>query len=179
MPETPFYTVEQIRATESLVCADIGAAQDEIIRRLTYHLPQMIADENTRKGWTGNAAIVPPTEVLIAPADITSGHINKVLVAVTPTVTGQGIGAFRTDAALTVTAVFEKIVAGQQVRKFWRYRDLILMILYRYLRGCVNEEDVSCWSELYPGTSTLDNNEQAGYSAITCEYRLTQGPNIN
>ena len=179
MPETPFPTTEQIQTDGSLVTGDIAAAHDEIIRRIRTSLPDLIADEKTRRGWTGNQAIPVPVAYGIAPGDVTDSHVGHVLVGMQATKQALGAGNFLTNLTVAVYIVDQRIVADQQIRVYWTRGELVEKILFQYLTGCVNADDVTCWAELFPTGLTMLAEEYKNYAGVIVNFRLTQSPQMN
>ncbi|BCM88846.1 hypothetical protein IAD21_00688 [Abditibacteriota bacterium] len=180
MLETPLPTLEELRDLEPLVNGDIGAAQDELVRRLRLLLPDWIDAKNEANNWTGSTATpaIIPSDITLAPAVLTDDHIGKILVKVEVETTPEGIGgAFRNHAKVSIFSIDERIQSGQQVRVHWRRAEAIRLCLFPFLSGCVNAGGVRVWRSLVPTTYTLLTGEWAKqYSGTVATFQLIQPP---
>ena len=180
MPETPNPTVSDLVELEPLVNGDIGAAQDELVRRLRLLLPAWINAKNAANNWTGANAIpsVAPADIGTAPAVLTDGDIGKVLVEVEVETTPEGIGgAFRNRAKVSVFSIDERIQSGQQVRVHWRRAEAIRLCLFPFLSGCANANGAPVWRSLVPTDYSLLSGDWAkDYSGTVATFQLVQAP---
>jgi hypothetical protein len=183
--ETPNPTIEDLMEMDALINGDIGAAQDEVVRRLRMLLNGAITAKNTARGWTGNKAIPlikkPETDIDIAPSVLTDGHVGKILVGVSVDTSPQGIGGvFRNEAQVVIYQVEARINTAQQVRVNWKMAEAIRLCLFPFLSECVNERDEEVWAMLEPtGYSMLPGDWAEEFSGTQCTFRLVQSPNMN
>lgn len=178
MQETPNPTLEELFDLEPLVNGDIGAAQDELVRRLRMLLPAWIDAKNAAKDWTGLEAIPPiePRDIDVAPAVLTDEHIGKVLVKVAVETTPEGIGGvFRNKATVSISSIDERIQNGQQVSVHWRRTEAIRLCLFPFLSGCINDDGVRVWRSLVPTEYTLLSGDWSRhYSGTVAMFGLVQ-----
>jgi hypothetical protein len=185
MPETPNPSTEELMEMDSLVNGDIGAAQDEVVRRLQMLLNGAITAKNTQRGWTGNKAIPlikkPKDDIDIAPSVLSEGHIGKILVGVSVDTSPQGIGGvFRNEAQIVIYSVEARINTSHQVRANWKLAEAIRLCLFPFLTGCVNAQNERVWRTLEPtGYSMLPGDWAEEFSGTQCTFRLVQSPNLN
>ena len=178
--ETPNPSVQDLMEMDTLINGDIGAAQDEIVRRLKALLNSAIDAKNTARGWTGNQAIAliqnPNTDIEIAPSVLTEKHIGNILVGVSVDTTPLGIGGvFRNEAQVVIYQVEARINIAQQVRINWKMAESIRLCLFPFLNGCVNERNVKVWRVLEPtGYSMLPGDWAQEFSGTQSTFRLIQ-----
>ncbi len=180
MTETPNPTISELFDIEPLVNGDIGAAQDELVRRLQLLLPDWIAAKNAANNWTGTEAIPPvnPTDITLAPAVLSDDYIGAILIKVEVTTAPEGIGgAFRNAAKVEVFSIDERIQSDGQVRVHWRRAEAIRLCLFPFLSGCVNTGGMRVWRSLVPTNTTLLTGDWAkNYSGTVATFQLIQSP---
>ena len=183
MPETVNPAIADLLLNDELVNGDIGAAQDELVRRLQMLLPGVIAARNAAKGWTGGAAI--PTrgagDIESAPADLTDRHIGKILVDVNVETSAQGIGGvFRNTASVTIYSVEARIKVSQQLRVHWQFAESIRLCLFPFIGGCTDANNQRVWKSLVPtGYALASDDRFKNYSATQTTFTLIQSPSQN
>lgn len=188
MLETPNPTIVELLEIEALINGDIGAAQDEIVRRLRDILPSYIEAKNTARGWTGNDSIPliknPKTDIVIAPSVLDDSYVGKILVGASVDTSPEGIGGvFRNVAQIVVYSVDARIQTGKQVVVHWRLAETIRTVLAWFLvkpagSGCVNVSGQEVWRALEPtGYSMLPGDWAEQYSGTMATFTMTQSPN--
>ncbi|RYX80486.1 hypothetical protein EON83_28420 [bacterium] len=178
MQETPNPTLEELFDLEPLVNGDIGAAQDELVRRLRLLLPDWIDAKNESNDWPYEIPELNPEDITLAPAVLRDEHIGKVLVSVQVETTPEGIGgAFRNQAQVSIFCIDARIQSGQQVRIHWRRTEAIRLCLFPFLSGCVNAAGTRVWRSLVPTNYSLLSGDWAkNYSGTIANFQLIQPP---
>lgn len=177
MSATPTPTVEELLANDSLVNGDMGAAWDEIVARIKARLQPLIEAENSRKGWTGGLAMAAITDVIIAPTNITALHKNLALVAMEESTQPLGIGGgFISLWQVTVRVVGDLVQTPQQIRTMTRRGELVKTLLYPYLSGCRNADDVVVWRSCVPTGLTLTHELDKNISVAVVTFAMKQPP---
>lgn len=180
MTETPNPSTAELLAIEPLVNGNIGAAQDELVRRLRALLPDLITAFNSGNGWTSVTGITPvkPQDVGLAPTVLSDAHIGAILVKVSVETAPEGIGGtFRNSAKVEVFSIDGRLQSAQQVRVEWRRSEAIRLCLFPFLSGCVNASGQRVWRSLQPqGYSLLSGDWAKAYSGTVTTFSLVQSP---